>query len=138
MLQEELFEAPRSRGSKATWEPWEPAWLWLCQNTRGHSWGPDAPRRWSPPLTLWACTERTRLLGETGQEANPLGMKVPAHSLMGVSLSSSVPQTKSGLALPAWGLSGCVRGAGPNLEEINCGSSRECGRTIAEVRDFSG
>lgn len=37
-----------------------------------------------------------------------------------------------------WGLSGCVCSAEPDLEKINCGSPRECGRNIAEVRVLLG
>lgn len=84
------------------------------------------------------CTKSTRWSGETSQEVTRWGPR---------SQSTAGPDSPSilrcpdrlGTRAPCVGASvAACRGPGPNVEEMNYESPRECGRNTAEVRVFSG
>lgn len=103
--------------------------------TTGHAWGPDPlPGAWGP-----FCLHKINPMVRRNEPGgNPLGPKVPVHSQAGFSQHPVLPRQTGDPRTLRGGLSGCVQGPGPNVEEMNYESPRECGRNTAEVRVFSG
>lgn len=101
--------------------------------TTGHAWGPDP----CPCVGTFCLHKINPMVRRNEPEVNPLGPKVPVHSYR--IPASCAAQTDWDPRTLRGGLSGCVQGPGPNVEEMNYESPpRECGRNTAEVRVFSG